>query len=72
MFMISKSVENTRLFNIMFDSFLKDIVCDIKLTKEYIFFSTEDNDISQIIAKDEGSENMANFINMLETVEEHP
>lgn len=69
MYKIDKSVENTRLFNIMFDSYLRDIIFDIKLTKKCIFFSIKNNDLLKIITKDEGSEDMANFINMLESVD---
>lgn len=68
MFKITKSTENTRLFNIMLDNY-KDYIFDLKLTKDCIFFSVKDNDISQIISKDEGSKEMANFINIVETVE---
>lgn len=68
MFKITKSSENTRLFNIMLDNY-KDYIFDLKLTKDCIFFSVKDNDISQIISKDEGSKEMANFINIVETIE---
>ena len=68
MFKITKSSENTRLFNIMLDNY-KDYIFDLKFTKDCIFFSVIDDDISQIISKDEGSKEMANFINIIETVE---
>ncbi len=68
MFKITKSSENTRLFNIMLDNY-KDYIFNLKLTKDSIFFSVIDDDISQIISKDEGSKEMANFINIIETVE---
>ncbi len=70
MFKIVKSIENTRLFNIMFDSYLRDCIVDVMLTKECILFSVKNNDIHQIITQDECSDNMANFINMLESVDE--